>query len=387
MSVMAGNLQRRKLYLHVGMQKTGSSYLQHMLRLNAKVLDGLGVAYLNYSEEIVSSGNGDALMKAAAGKGLPIPLEHYFGAHRTAIISSELLYSVGHDWVKTFQAMRDLDVEVVLIAFFRDPLAYLLSAYSQNVSRHGYQHDFETFVLQLPVDLYIEPIRTMVDAAVATGVKVSWKLKNYDAWGDGLFKEFLALCELDAQCFQTTGPRLNASLNADQLLVLRVYNSHFPQDISSSLSQYLQANDLFAGGRPQAATPRARDMVREKYSLALHWINLRLSDPPLDIAEVPSQAPVSTFSMGESELSKLMGFFASGVNITKTMETYIERMMRRSSEVHVDVLRRYPDFDPVHYLVCNPDLVIANVNPFQHFADHGAAEGRSYKLKLDPVGD
>jgi hypothetical protein len=37
------------------------------------------------------------------------------------------------------------------------------------------------------------------------------------------------------------------------------------------------------------------------------------------------------------------------------------------------------DFDPDEYLACNPDLVVAGVDPVQHWFDHGRDEGRDYR--------
>jgi hypothetical protein len=38
------------------------------------------------------------------------------------------------------------------------------------------------------------------------------------------------------------------------------------------------------------------------------------------------------------------------------------------------------DFDLLHYLLLNPDVLIAGVDPVQHYRTHGAKEGRAYRI-------
>jgi hypothetical protein len=38
------------------------------------------------------------------------------------------------------------------------------------------------------------------------------------------------------------------------------------------------------------------------------------------------------------------------------------------------------DFNPIHYLQVNPDLLKARVNPYRHYLDWGKRENRSYSI-------
>jgi hypothetical protein len=53
---------------------------------------------------------------------------------------------------------------------------------------------------------------------------------------------------------------------------------------------------------------------------------------------------------------------------------------RSSKVIHPDIP---PDFDPAAYLLANPDLLMARVDPYEHFLNHGRAEGRSWRIDGD----
>ena len=40
------------------------------------------------------------------------------------------------------------------------------------------------------------------------------------------------------------------------------------------------------------------------------------------------------------------------------------------------------DFDPVGYMLLNPDIVYAGVNPYSHYIEYGCLEGRQYSINL-----
>jgi hypothetical protein len=48
--------------------------------------------------------------------------------------------------------------------------------------------------------------------------------------------------------------------------------------------------------------------------------------------------------------------------------------------IHPDIP---PNFDPAAYLLANPDLLMARVNPYKHFLNHGRDEGRSWRIDAD----
>ena len=375
--------RQRKLYLHVGTQKTGSSFLQHMLRLNAATLYDAGISYLQFEEDLVGSGNGGALIEASVTEGLDPPFDQYFGKHSVAIVSSELMYSAGFNWLKIFRAAKAQRIQIVVVAFFRNPASWLLSSYSQSVSRHGYGKSLESFISEFPVDLYVEPLRKARRAAEVTEAKVAWHLKSYDACRDHLFEEFLRACDLNTRLFTIESVRVNPSLNADQLKLLQIYNSRFDSDISSTFSRFVGENSLLGVGPPLAIASNLKGLIEGKFSDAIEWVNSLLADgsTPVTLAvdDVLDTEP-RDFRLGEADVCKLIDFFGAKTSLTENLKALLERVLIRCKEVHLDVLKRHPDFDPVHYLICNPDLLLADVNPYRHFNDYGAEEGRAYKF-------
>lgn len=379
--------KRRKLYLHVGTQKTGSSFLQHMLRRNAATLYDVGVSYLQFEEDLVGSGNGKALIEASVSEGVEPPFELYFGKHSVAIVSSELMYSAGFNWLKIFRAAKAENIKIVVVAFFRNPASYLLGSYSQSVSRHGYAKTLEDFISEFSVDLYVGPLKKAQRAAEVTEAAIEWHLKSYDACRGRLFEEFLLACDLDTHRFTTENVRVNPSLNANQLKLLQLYNARIDSDVSSSFSRFMVSSSMLGEGPPLAISSKLMGDIERKFADPLQFVNALLSGEPVSVSadealEITEES--RSLELEEPDICKLIEFFASNTSLSQNLHALLERVTIRCKEVHLDVLKRFPDFDPIHYLVSNPDLLMADVNPYRHFNDHGFDEGRTYKIDIRP---
>ncbi|TVS04615.1 MAG: hypothetical protein EA413_08665, partial [Cyanobium sp. PLM2.Bin73] len=146
-------VERRTLVLHVGINKTASTYIQHRLKRNRRFLRRRGLLYPRRRSEhlqlvkALSQGRMDPwtqLLQQARRQGL-VPMI-------SAEILSELLHQRRDPGAATtlladlvaFLASRQMDLH--LVAFVRDQPAYLNSRYTQLIKRFYFALPFRRFV-------------------------------------------------------------------------------------------------------------------------------------------------------------------------------------------------------------------------------------------------
>ena len=121
----------KPIIVHIGHPKTGSSAIQHHLKINHQRLAEFGYSYpvpkaLLLAKSKVSSGNGDLFLR------FDKPAE-------PVIFSNELLYAAtnfqeGAEFHQKLMAYRD---HIRIVIFTRDVFSHFLSAWGQGVKRGG----------------------------------------------------------------------------------------------------------------------------------------------------------------------------------------------------------------------------------------------------------
>jgi len=147
-------MKDRKLYLHVGCGKTGSSALQLWLHHHREDFATAGYFYPVIEESEpgvyeITSGNGSLLIEALKKGQAEVLLKQLFQRSRRVIFSSEQFQGIGETLL---QALKDLGpqlgFETVIIVYVRDLYDVLFSLYLQRVKRHGETESFDTFIRQ-----------------------------------------------------------------------------------------------------------------------------------------------------------------------------------------------------------------------------------------------
>jgi hypothetical protein len=139
----------RTLYLHVGQDKTGSSYIQSSLANSVGLLQEKNIFYpvndkiLKAKSGKISSGNMGLLNTEKSGAYKNLPCES------SILISGEQLFRnlPDEDYSRkflTFIEMFDI-TEVKLLLFIREPIEHASSAYQQSIKRGGYTGTIEEF--------------------------------------------------------------------------------------------------------------------------------------------------------------------------------------------------------------------------------------------------
>ncbi|MDQ7832265.1 MAG: hypothetical protein RDU30_11055 [Desulfovibrionaceae bacterium] len=144
----------RKLYLHIGCGKTGSSALQVWLANNRQHLLSQHIVYPFPTPEklgdyAITSGNGlELVQRITNGTVEPILADIMQRYPQDILYSSEIFQTLDDDRLAHLQTLAErLKLEVHIIAFVRDVYDMAYSTYLQHLKRHGYDQTFRVFGL------------------------------------------------------------------------------------------------------------------------------------------------------------------------------------------------------------------------------------------------
>ncbi len=136
----------KRLYLHIGLGKCGSSALQSWLSKNSEALEHFGYYYADLVPKAkkgkISSGNGVVLVQAIenedVNKVISLLTSVYQGESDNYIISSESFQRLTNDQIKFFwESLNKLNIECHVISYIRSAYEHIYSAYLQRVKKHG----------------------------------------------------------------------------------------------------------------------------------------------------------------------------------------------------------------------------------------------------------
>jgi len=381
-------LTKRKIIFHIGQPKTGSSALQAFLSVNANRLAECGIGYpFPEGESTVASGyctgnvvhtmqsiarsNGDGSHPEKLG---PISLfENYFldainlglrdSNESIVLFSAEGLSAPFANFALPVFRQLNMAHEVEIVCFVRDPYDFAISAWKQGVKTGRRTEDFETFIRSRieKKSFGLETVATYVPAVSDA------KLINYDTHRKDIFTPFLRaigvsdkLGKFKVPSNSQTTPSVSYSQATALVQARKIVRSplfyalltkRFRSQKESAPDPYIRKldqlimdymkeslerlNDLLPDGQKLRTTVRDEDdLLSEKVSLEI----LR------SVMEVANEA--SELNTKRSVSRKLKGLPA--------------------------------DFDPLVYLLLNPDLEAAGVDPASHYLNNGRFEARRY---------
>lgn len=276
----------RRLYLHIGLGKTGSSALQSWLSINAAELARQGIVYADLSADAragrASSGNGGLLVNALRDSDFTeverLLQEVYFppGECNTAIISSELLKDVRPPKLRKLHALlAQLAIEPHIVAYVRSVYERAYSTYGQNVKNVGATEPFAEADIarsMLTTLAWLRKYHEQFGAAMS--------VLNYDASDTDIYQSFAALTGIDATGTRRIEKRVNRSLSYAEQEVQRQLNAIHGGDFSAAIARCLLEADpdkATAVHYNQALLERTREVCRE----SIEWINERFHPEPL----------------------------------------------------------------------------------------------------------
>jgi len=291
---MAKNSVQRRVYVHVGVPKSGTTFLQTSLSRNTKALKQAGVLYPGSDERMFRAavdvrGSHKAWgRKSSAVDGAWDDLANLARKHAgTTVISHELLAGARpREVIRAMSMLKGLDVHLVVTA--RDPARQATAEWQEGI-KHGRHLGFEQFrrrVLDGDSDTdYAQRFRAAQDLPDVLG-----------RWGAGLspdhvhvvccppaqaprellWERFAGALGLDSSRFPAAGEESrNASLGANEIDLLRRVNlaldKRMRQPDYGILVKRLFAQHLLAATTaPRPVAPA--DMHDDLTMIAERWV-------------------------------------------------------------------------------------------------------------------
>lgn len=323
-------LPGRRLVLHLGLGKTGSSALQVALVRNRDLLQQHGVLYPAHTSDPaalrgeVVSGNGMALRPWLCGRAASLQEVGEGIAELTAVVlasqqatvvySSEFLCHFVPDHLEALgESLAAHDVTLSAVLYVRDLVGHAFSSYAQVVKRALYTGSLLDFVTAGVEQGYHLPLRKLVPLARILG-HGEVTVVHYDSVRERLVEDFLervlGLAHL-AELELTAGP-VNRSLTMAEIDVVRTLNAGLQSRAQAHrLSNVLVARAPY--GPTTVTVPLAVvDELRGQFGAQVGWINRRfLRDSALavetaGIRTTTAAEPAPTWSERERFLGDLL---------------------------------------------------------------------------------
>jgi len=250
---------RKRVVLHIGHGKTGSSAIQAALARNQELLRSAGLLYPDHAtmdqarRGEVTSGNLDP---ENWFEGQVIPIARAAEGYNTIVFSNENLFHRFDQFLDRHAAYdEEFDFEIVL--FVREPFEKLNSAYQQMVKRSGFAGTIREFAEH---DGDAAHAATLLQALKTQGVRFA--VFNYSVLRHGAIRALFAhlgVWELIEERGETAVGTVNRSLTAAELDFLlhvnRVFGVQFGSAIADALVHRLP--DLTPAMAPIDAETRA----------------------------------------------------------------------------------------------------------------------------------
>ncbi len=179
----ASGMGHGKLICHIGHGKTGSSYIQSVLAINATLLESAGIHYPEAADHhkalkgLISSGNYQFLESDRVFSG------------PTTLISGERLFNAlpKGDKLETLVLSKSNDVTVVL--YVRDIIDFLVSAWLQSVKKADCTVDLDDF-LPRKAEVHCARLLWWAKASQRQGFRLI--IRNYSRHRTNLLRTFFS---------------------------------------------------------------------------------------------------------------------------------------------------------------------------------------------------
>ncbi|MCX7107423.1 MAG: hypothetical protein NTV66_07575 [Methylococcales bacterium] len=395
-------MTEKTLFVHAGGSKTGSSALQNFCENNASRLEAVGLAYehrINIKSDYeINSGNGKILYKALSlatttDNEIDSLVLSYFGSCNRAICSCEFFqYTDSMGWRKLLESSVRLGFKLKIIFYVRNVIPFLLSAYDQVIKRHGEWRLFDEWVLEAAWD-HVNSLQVMSEELP----KESLHVLNYDQEKKRLISSFLNFIGVNALFItdQVDHERqVNRSLTNQERNVLIGFNKVLGDTFSQQLSDFFVSKSPDLRAETVSYSKMTNQLLLDRYNNQVDWINNTFFENKPVVSILPLET-ISHNSHQERIINPLQNCIINEqvsdwtLEIMKKFRDGAEQRIQRKINTLYDAARNhsgnlYPgvpdDFDAVAYLLINKDVFYAEMDPVQHFINHGKAEGRAYKI-------
>jgi len=377
---------RKRLIIHIGLYKTGSTALQAFLAQSVSVLASSGIAY-PFIAQRGDGGSGVAIgniwlelirlrQKYGSACSTDEMVERFLGeaignaiaesSHNTILLSCEHLCSESAlRIIGSFAIVHDVSV----IAYVRDPYDLYVSRWKQRVKSQGEAAPFDAW-LALRLRESEQSLFAILREFAALPINLI--LISYDLHKKRLIESFLQRIGVDpSQCNTEPykGTTHNRSLSYEQamLVTMALQNGASSKFSADLLSQFMSS--------PAASSdPTIREL--DEKILAKEEREILFLNTMLPAGEKLRTTPRP--AIAQSEIS------FSSENVSRAIRTLADHVVKaglRGTRVASPVAAPgLPgDFDAEEYLLRNPDVAMAGMAAEVHYMKYGRWENRVFR--------
>jgi hypothetical protein len=414
----------KRLILHTGAPKTGSSALQDFLHFNSEFLKQKGVYYLRVpgasSGQLRCLGNGDRLLRWCvegiqtcdpSQSDFPELEDHlasgfaphqeddadniisnYFTGLNTAICSHEGFFDLPFEgWQRLNRYLKENSIAPRVVVFLRDVYSTYLSHYNHMVRAGREAREFIDFVTDTRA-WRMGPLRNFLSILNRKDVC----LIHYDSNRDNLAERLLECSGLriPAEQFEHPLRTVNRGLTDHELGLLLKVNRLVGGDYAMS------AGDCLVAARPEISESfvideRVVQLLSARHDTEVEWVNSIFfagqSIFSIAGASSPSGAqPRSRPCSGDAPEEKLFEWAIQQLaqkdtRVQADLETTLTRaigkaLLRAATSQYANSPELPPDFNVCGYLLRNIDILFGETEPYEHFVHFGRSEKRTWKL-------
>lgn len=385
--------EKPDLVLHIGPGKTGSSAIQAWLGRVSHSLKRSGVLYPAVAEDEREDFAGNAQKLAAwlsrprstAEDRFPEVIESMLqdyisqaeeaGCH-TVLLSSEFFPTADRANLEFFRSEAEKYFKLRIVGYLRDPYWWLWSSWGQAVKRAAMCEDFAAYALN-NAKVLGETLKGLI--SIFDDVRFLVYRET------GLIESFARALDLPARLVDAKAETtVNRSMTWDELDILLSVNRTFRH---AELSRMI--SDQMIAARPDAVAYRDFDpelaaVVRganEGIFAEIQSLIVNPDVPIIDNSNVRSEAKHRVAQVDRETFEVVLSAIRSWFD-RSTPYLQLQQMAKQVApeEEYAGLLPE--GFDSIEYLLLNPDVAAAGVDPIGHYLTYGQKEGRAYRRPI-----
>jgi hypothetical protein len=265
----------KKILLHVGHGKTGTSYIQSFLATNKEKLAEHNITYPNHNSIETARGghttSGNIDIENLGSFDDYIATRAAASGSYSVLFSSEFLFrAILHNRYKFDSLCKCFDVAVIL--FIRNPFEHAISMYGQSVKKGR---------ATVSVDEYIRGYNTpwlvsdLIDIVRVAGASLI--IKNYSNYRRRILREFLLALDLEERDFSFPAVQdINRSLCANEIRVQLAFNRYFGEQAFNLVAGPLVDNVPLSSKIDLTTTKETYNYFVEKIADVVRAVNQKL---------------------------------------------------------------------------------------------------------------
>lgn len=276
----------KKLFLHIGHGKTGTSAFQAYLARGSVKFKSKGFCYPAHRNEEaaknlkVTSGNLSIVSDIERSTWLEDQILSTIrddNSSHSFIFSNEIVFHFLDPLFDAVQVLRDSNINLRILLSLRNPLDMIESEYQQLVKRHGYTETIDSFAVSRDYRcIHTQKSAQIVRKLEALGIE--YNLFNYSALGRRIIPALADAIGV-ADYYPTeslTTKTINRSLSPSELQIVLFFNEFMGQEFGARLSNIFIDRFHVEERQKLAYNSNTIENIRNKMKSEVNYLNTRI---------------------------------------------------------------------------------------------------------------